>query len=204
VTIAQPSLLLVSLIKVVVLLFLVLTAVAYLVWFERKVAAHLQGRWGPYRTGPHGLLQPLADGLKFLLKEDVTPSGADRFLFIVAPFLTMTLAISSIAIIPFGPAAIHIFGELTPLVVANVNVGLLILFAITSIGVYGVALSGWSSNSKYSLRSWAFSAISFPPWRKPTARPSTWRKRNRSSWPGTIRSIPVSNSPCSIWLSMPA
>jgi NADH-quinone oxidoreductase subunit H len=151
VTIAQPSLLLVSLIKVVVLLFLVLTAVAYLVWFERKVAAHLQGRWGPYRTGPHGLLQPLADGLKFLLKEDVTPSGADRFLFIVAPFLTMTLAISSIAIIPFGPAAIHIFGELTPLVVANVNVGLLILFAITSIGVYGVALSGWSSNSKYSL-----------------------------------------------------
>ncbi len=150
-TIAQPSFLLVSLVKVVVLLFLVLTAVAYLVWFERKVAAHLQGRWGPYRTGPHGLLQPLADGLKFLLKEDVTPSGADRFLFIVAPFLTMTLAISSIALIPFGPASIHIFGEVTPLVVANVNVGLLILFAITSVGVYGVALSGWSSNSKYSL-----------------------------------------------------
>jgi NADH-quinone oxidoreductase subunit H len=150
-TIGQPSILLVSLVKVVVLLFLVLTAVAYLVWFERKLAAHLQGRWGPYRTGPHGLLQPLADGLKFLLKEDVTPAGADRFLYIAAPFITMTLAISSIAMIPFGPASIHIFGEITPLVVTNSNVGLLIIFAITSIGVYGVALAGWSSNSKYSL-----------------------------------------------------
>ena len=145
------SLLLVSLIKVVVLLFLVLTAVAYLVWFERKVAAHMQGRWGPYRVGPHGLLQPLADGVKFLLKEDVTPAGVDRFLYFAAPLLTMTLAISAIAMIPFGPASIHIFGVATPLVVANINVGLLAIFAITSIGVYGVALAGWSSNSKYSL-----------------------------------------------------
>jgi NADH-quinone oxidoreductase subunit H len=145
------SLLLVSLVKVVVLLFLVLTAVAYLVWFERKVAAHMQGRWGPYRVGPHGLLQPLADGVKFLLKEDTTPAGVDRFLYFAAPLLTMTLAISAIAMIPFGPASIHIFGVATPLVVANINVGLLAIFAITSIGVYGVALAGWSSNSKYSL-----------------------------------------------------
>lgn len=145
------SILLVSLIKVVVLLFLVLTAVAYLVWFERKVAAHMQGRWGPYRVGPHGLLQPLADGVKFLLKEDATPAGVDRFLYFAAPLLTMTLAISAIAMIPFGPASIHIFGVATPLVVANINVGLLAIFAITSIGVYGVALAGWSSNSKYSL-----------------------------------------------------
>jgi NADH-quinone oxidoreductase subunit H len=149
--VAAHSLLLVSLIKVVVLLFIVLTAVAYLVWFERKVAAHIQGRWGPYRTGPHGLLQPLADGAKFLLKEDMTPAGVDRFVYFLAPFLTMTLAISSIALIPFGPGSIRILGRTTPLVVADVNVGLLVIFAITSIGVYGVALAGWSSNSKYSL-----------------------------------------------------
>jgi NADH-quinone oxidoreductase subunit H len=145
------SILLVSLIKVVVLLFLVLTAVAYLVWFERKVAARIQGRWGPYRVGPHGLLQPLADGVKFLLKEDATPAGVDRLLYFAAPLLTMTLAISAIAMIPFGPVSLHIFGVATPLVVANINVGLLAIFAITSIGVYGVALAGWSSNSKYSL-----------------------------------------------------
>ena len=145
------SILLVSLVKVVVLLFLVLTAVAYLVWFERKVAAHLQGRWGPYRVGPHGLLQPLADGVKFLMKEDTTPAGADRLVYFAAPVVTMTLAISAIAMIPFGPASITIFGVSTPLVIANINVGLLAIFAITSIGVYGVALAGWSSNSKYSL-----------------------------------------------------
>ncbi|HKW98088.1 MAG TPA: complex I subunit 1 family protein, partial [Bryobacteraceae bacterium] len=145
------SILLVSLIKVVVLLFLVLTAVAYLVWFERKVAAHIQGRWGPYRVGPHGLLQPLADGIKFLMKEDTTPAGADRFVYFAAPLVTMTLAISAIAMIPFGPASVHISGTATPLVVANINVGLLAILAITSIGVYGVALAGWSSNSKYSL-----------------------------------------------------
>lgn len=145
------SILLVSLVKVVVLLFLILTAVAYLVWFERKVAAHMQGRWGPYRVGPHGLLQPLADGVKFLMKEDTTPAGADRFVYFAAPLLTMTLAISAIAMIPFGPASINILGVATPLVIANINVGLLAVFAITSIGVYGVALAGWSSNSKYSL-----------------------------------------------------
>jgi NADH-quinone oxidoreductase subunit H len=147
---AHPVLL-VSLIKVLVLLFVVLTTIAYLVWFERKLAAHIQGRWGPYRTGPHGLLQPLADGIKFLLKEDMTPSGADRFVYFLAPFLTMSLAISSIALIPFGPASIRIFGQPTPLVIADVNVGLLVVFAITSIGVYGVMLAGWSSNNKYSL-----------------------------------------------------
>ena len=145
------SIFLVALIKVVVLLFLLLTAVAYLVWFERKVAAHLQGRWGPYRVGPHGLLQPLADGAKFLLKEDATPAGIDRFTYFIAPMLTLTLAITAIAMIPFGPASIRIFGVTTPLVIANINVGLLAIFAITSIGVYGVALAGWSSNSKYSL-----------------------------------------------------
>jgi NADH-quinone oxidoreductase subunit H len=148
---ARHAILMVSLVKVVVLLFLLMTSLAYLVWFERKVAAHIQRRLGPTRVGPHGLLQPLADGLKFLFKEDTTPAGADHFVFLLAPFITMTLAVSTIALIPFGPGTISIFGQSTPLVIANLNVGLLIVFAITSIGVYGVVLAGWSSNSKYSL-----------------------------------------------------
>jgi NADH-quinone oxidoreductase subunit H len=148
---ARYPILLVSLIKIVVLLFLLLTSLAYMVWFERKVAAHIQSRLGPYRVGPHGLLQPLADGLKFLMKEDPTPAGADRFVYSLAPFLTLALAISTIALIPFGPSTISIFGQATPLVIANVNVGLLIVFAITSMSVYGVVLAGWSSDNKYSL-----------------------------------------------------
>lgn len=149
--VARHPILVVSVIKVVVLLFLLLTALAYLVWFERKISAHIQSRRGPYRVGPHGLLQPLADALKFLLKEDTTPAGADRFVYFLAPFLTMTLAISAIAVIPFGPGSVQIFGQTTPLVVADVNIGLLVIFAITSLGVYGVVLAGWSSNNKYSL-----------------------------------------------------
>jgi NADH-quinone oxidoreductase subunit H len=148
---AQHPILLISLVKVVFLLFALVTSLAYLVWFERKIAAHIQARLGPYRVGPDGLLQPLADGLKFLFKEDTTPAGADRFAYFLAPFLSMTLAVSTIALIPFGPGAIHIFGQTTPLVVADVNVGLLFVFAIASMGVYGVALAGWSSNNKYSL-----------------------------------------------------
>jgi NADH-quinone oxidoreductase subunit H len=102
-------------------------------------------------VGPHGLLQPLADGVKFLFKEDVTPTGADKFAYFLAPFLALALATTSIAVIPFGPAEITIFGQTTPLAITNLNVGLLILFAISSMGVYGVALAGWSSNSKYPL-----------------------------------------------------
>jgi NADH-quinone oxidoreductase subunit H len=134
-----------------VVLFVLLTALAYLTWFERKVVAHIQARWGPYRVGPHGLLQPLADGLKFLFKEDPTPAGADKFAYFLAPFLALSLAITSIAVIPFGPKEFKIFGQSTPLAITNLNIGLLILFAITSMGVYGVALAGWSSNSKYPL-----------------------------------------------------
>jgi NADH-quinone oxidoreductase subunit H len=149
--VAQFPLLIVSIIKIVVLLLVVLTALAYLTWFERKVVAHIQTRWGPYRVGPHGLLQPLADGLKFLFKEDPQPIGVDRFVYYLAPFLAMTLALTTFAVIPFGPQDIRIFGQRTPLGIADLNIGLLILFAITSLGVYGVALAGWSSNSKYPL-----------------------------------------------------
>jgi NADH-quinone oxidoreductase subunit H len=148
---AQHPILVVALPKIIVVLFVLLTALAYLTWFERKVVAHIQARWGPYRVGPHGLLQPLADGVKFLFKEDVTPAGADKFAYFLAPFLALALAITSIAVIPFGPKEITIFGQATPLAITNLNIGLLILFAITSMSVYGVALAGWSSNSKYPL-----------------------------------------------------
>jgi NADH-quinone oxidoreductase subunit H len=148
---AQHPIIIVALPKIVVLLFVLLTALAYLTWFERKVVAHIQARWGPYRVGPHGLLQPLADGLKFLFKEDITPAGADKFTYFLAPFLSLSLAITSIAVIPFGPKEFTIFGQSTPLAITNLNIGLLLLFSITSMGVYGVALAGWSSNSKYSL-----------------------------------------------------
>ena len=148
---SQHPILVVALPKIVVLLLVLLTSLAYLTWFERKVVAHIQTRWGPYRVGPHGLLQPLADGVKFLFKEDVTPAGADKFVYFLAPFLSLSLAITSIAVIPFGPKEFTVFGQPTPLAITNLNIGLLILFAITSMGVYGVALAGWSSNSKYPL-----------------------------------------------------
>ncbi len=147
---AHP-LLLVALVKTGILLFLALTAVAYLSWFERKVVGHIQSRLGPYRVGPHGLLQPLADGLKFLFKEGVEPQGADRLVYYLAPFLALSLALSGLAVIPFGPAEVEIFGVRTTLAVAEVELGLLFLFAITALGVYGVALAGWASNSKYAL-----------------------------------------------------
>ena len=149
--VAQHPLLVVSVIKIAVLMFLMMTALAYLTWFERKVVARIQSRWGPYRAGPHGLLQPLADGLKFLFKEGVTPEGVDKFVYYLAPFLSLSLALTSIALIPFGPNEFELLGHRTTLGIADLNIGLLFLFAITSLGVYGVALAGWSSNSKYPL-----------------------------------------------------
>ena len=144
------ALLVVSLVKIAVLLFVVMTALAYLTWFERKVVAHIQSRWGPYYVGAHGLLQPLADGVKFLFKEDVTPPAADKFVYVLAPFMALALALTAIALIPFGPPSLTVLGQ--PIfVVADVSISLVFLFAITSIGVYGVALAGWSSNSKYPL-----------------------------------------------------
>jgi len=148
--IAQHAVLVVSLVKIAVLLFVVMTVLAYLSWFERKVVAHIQSRWGPYYVGAHGLLQPLADGIKFLFKEDVTPPASDRLVYILAPFLALSLALTTLALIPFGPTTVQVLGQ-PVFIIANSNIGLLFLFAITSIGVYGVALAGWSSNSKYPL-----------------------------------------------------
>jgi len=145
--------LVITIVKIALLLFIVLTVNAYLTWFERKVVAHIQSRWGPHRVGPHGLLQPLADGLKFLFKEDPTPAGVDKFVYFLAPLLALALALTSIAIIPFGPDPIRLFGREIYLGIAplDLNIGILALFAITALGVYGVALAGWSSNSKYPL-----------------------------------------------------
>jgi len=134
----------------VIALFVLLTAVAYTVWLERKVVGHMQNRWGPSRVGPFGLLQPLADGLKFIFKEDLTPPHVYKRLYIAAPMIAMIFALTSIAVIPIGNW-VNIGGISTPLQITDVNIGLLIILAVTSLGVYGVALAGWSSNSKYSL-----------------------------------------------------
>ena len=148
--ITQHPVLVVSLVKIAVLLFIVMTALAYLTWLERKVIARIQSRWGPYNVGAHGLLQPLADGLKFLFKEDMTPPTSDRLVYLLAPFLALSLALTAIALIPFGPPSVRVLGQ-SIFVVSDIDIGLLFLFSITSIGVYGVALAGWSSNSKYPL-----------------------------------------------------
>jgi NADH-quinone oxidoreductase subunit H len=147
---AQYGFLLIPIIKIAILVLFVLTLDAYLSLIERKVIAHIQARWGPYRVGPHGLLQPLADGVKFIFKEDPLPVGVDKKAYFFAPFLTIMLSVTSLAVIPFGPD-VTIFGYKTSFGVADINISLLALFAITALSVYGVALAGWGSNSKYSL-----------------------------------------------------
>jgi NADH-quinone oxidoreductase subunit H len=140
----------ISIIKSVVVLGVLLTAVAYSVWLERKVSAHIQNRWGPTRVGPFGLLQPLADGAKFIFKEDLTQPHVYKPLYIAAPIISLVFAITSISVIPFGNwVDIGPWG--TYLQITDVNIGLLVVLGITSMGVYGVALAGWSSNNKYSL-----------------------------------------------------
>ena len=141
--------LLLSALKVAVVLVITLTCVAYTVLLERKVIGRMQNRWGPSRTGPFGLLQPLADGIKLFLKEDLMPLAVERPLFILAPMIALGCALVSIAVVPFG-AVTRVHG-VDMFEVANVNIGLLVILGITSIGVYGIALSGWSSNNKYSL-----------------------------------------------------
>jgi NADH-quinone oxidoreductase subunit H len=139
-----------SVIKIVITVFVLLTAVAYTVWLERKVVGHIQNRWGPTRVGPFGLLQPLADGIKFIFKEDLTPPHVYKPLYIAAPIIAVVCALTSISVIPIGNS-VRIFGNEIPLQITDLNIGLLLILGVTSIGVYGVALAGWSSNSKYSL-----------------------------------------------------
>ena len=129
-------------IQIIIVLFIVLTLVAYLVYLERKVSAFMQARLGPMRVGPWGLLQPLADGIKLLLKEDIIPIKADRAVFIIAPIVSVVAALVVLAVVPWGAAWATI---------ANVNIGLLFILAVSSVGVLGLVLAGWGSNSKYSL-----------------------------------------------------
>ncbi|HEY6374929.1 MAG TPA: NADH-quinone oxidoreductase subunit NuoH [Edaphobacter sp.] len=145
--------LLLSILKVVVVLVITLTAVAYTVLLERKVLGRIQNRWGPSRVGPFGLLQPLADGIKLFLKEELIPLAAEKPLFIIAPIIALTCSLISIAVVPFGQVhhvtangiSVDIFN------IADLDIGLLVILGITSIGVYGIALSGWSSNNKFAL-----------------------------------------------------
>ena len=141
--------LLLSILKIIVVFIITLTAVAYTVLLERKVLGRMQNRWGPSRVGPFGLLQPLADGIKLFLKEDLLPMAAERPLFIVAPIIALTCSLISIAVVPFG--AVHMVKGVDMFNVADLNIGLLVILGITSIGVYGIALSGWSSNNKFAL-----------------------------------------------------
>ncbi len=141
--------LLLSILKIVVVLVITLMAVAYTVLLERKVLGRMQNRWGPSRVGPFGLLQPLADGIKLFLKEDLMPMASERPLFLIAPIIAFTCALISIAVVPFG-AVTNIHG-VDMFAIADINIGLLVILGITSIGVYGIALSGWSSNNKFAL-----------------------------------------------------
>lgn len=144
------SLITFKIILVLALFLLALTVAAYSTWAERKVAALMQDRLGPNRTGPLGLLQPLADGGKFFFKEDFTPANAEKFLFILGPSLVMFISLITGAVIPWGKA-LNFGGQLFDLQVANIDVGVLYLMGMVSIGVYGVMLGGWASNNKYSL-----------------------------------------------------
>lgn len=139
-----------TLIKFGIVAFVLLTALAYLQWIERKVIAHIQLRVGPTRVGPHGLLQPLADTIKLLTKEDLMPPHANKFFFVLAPMIAVFFALSAIAVIPFGPK-ITIFGVETYMQLSDLNIGVLYLLALSGMGVYGLALAGWSSNNKYAL-----------------------------------------------------
>src|SRR5260370_16896116 len=140
----------ISVIKAAVVAAVLMTPLAYLQWVERKVIAHIQSRLGPSRVGPHGLLQPLADVIKLITKEDLMPPYVNKFLYLAAPFFAVTMALLSISVIPFG-AEIHLFGSSTWMQLADLNIGILFVLAISSMGVYGIALAGWASNNKYSL-----------------------------------------------------
>jgi NADH-quinone oxidoreductase subunit H len=150
---------LLSLLKVIVVVVITLMSVAYTVLLERKLVGRIQNRWGPSRVGPFGLMQPMVDGLKLFLKEDLIPEAVDKPLYILAPMIALACALLSVGVVPFGPMEVNVNGSqrlvgwhgVQFFQIADLNVGLLVILGITSVGVYGIALSGWSSNNKYSL-----------------------------------------------------
>lgn len=136
--------------KVIVVFLAVITGCAYATWLERKLLGHFQNRMGPTYVGPFGLFQPIADGIKLIFKEDVVPSRGEKIFLTVAPMIAFIPGFLSFAVIPIG-APITLFGREIPLTVSDLNIGILFILATTSLGVYGVAIAGWSSGSKYSL-----------------------------------------------------
>ncbi|HUX59692.1 MAG TPA: NADH-quinone oxidoreductase subunit NuoH [Ignavibacteriaceae bacterium] len=139
-----------TVVKILIVVTVILLAVTYLVYFERKISAWAQNRIGPNRVGWHGALQSFADVLKLLLKEDIVPDAANKPIHTLAPIIALFVSFTTYAVIPFGPN-INVFGFSVPLVVADVNIGILYILALTSLGVYAITLAGWSSGSKYSL-----------------------------------------------------
>jgi len=144
------DLIVIPLLQIVFVLTGVLIVVMYLVLLERKIQAWVQVRFGPMRVGPHGILQPVADVLKLFVKEDITPVKADKWIYTAAPIIVLVPALIAFAVIPFG-SSVSLFGKKISLAIADVNVGLLYIVAVASLGVYGIILGGWSSNSKYPL-----------------------------------------------------
>lgn len=140
----------ISSIKVIAVIVVVLTGCAWSTWLERKLVGHFQHRMGPTFAGPYGLLQPVADGLKIIFKEDIIPSGVEKIMWTLAPIIAFVPALLTFAVIPFG-IDVTIFGREIEMVISDLNIGILFLFAVTSLGVYGLVLAGWSSGSKYSL-----------------------------------------------------
>src|SRR6266699_3735208 len=144
------DILLIPLLKIVIVLNATLVAATYMVLLERKVIAWAQSRLGPMRVGPYGILQPVADAVKLMLKADITPVRADKWVFTAAPIIAMVPALIVYAVIPFGPE-VSLFGRHVTLYITDVNVGLLYVVSVASVGVYGIILAGWASNSKYPL-----------------------------------------------------
>ena len=141
-----------KLIMIAIVVFASLGIALYTTFGERKVAAILQDRPGPNRAGPFGLLQPLADGLKLIMKEEIIPNASSKWLFILGPGLAMTASLMTCAVIPWG-SALDVFGRKVELQIADVNIGILYVFAVVSMGVYGIMIGGWASNNKFSLMS---------------------------------------------------
>src|SRR5260221_9184325 len=141
---------LIPLLKIVIVLNATLVAVTYMVLLERKVIAWAQSRLGPMRVGPYGILQPVADAVKLMIKEDITPVRADRWVFTAAPIISMVPALIVYAVIPFGPI-VKLFGRNVSLYITDINVRLLYIVSVASIRVYGLILAGYASNSKYPL-----------------------------------------------------
>src|ERR687889_2729811 len=142
--------LVIPLLKILIVLNATLVGVTYMVLLERKVIAWAQSRLGPMRVGPYGILQPIADAVKLMLKEDITPTRADKWVFTVAPIISMVPALIVYAVIPFGPE-ISLFGRQVTLYITDINVGLLYIVSVASVGVYGIILAGYASNSKFPL-----------------------------------------------------